>query len=78
MIYYYLRTIYLLMIVGVVMTGCNKCIDGCDVADTVVEYRSPDMVGFLVEQENTYRTMVGQTPLTPGLTCTLYTVPNVS
>ena len=38
----------------------------------------PTPIQAIVDQENAYRDAVGQEPLTPGLDCTLYTVPNTT
>jgi len=39
---------------------------------------SESAVQVMVDNENAYRLNVGQEPLTPGLTCNLYTVPNTT
>lgn len=38
----------------------------------------PTSIQLLVNAENAYRDAVGQEPLTPGLACTLYTVPTTT
>ena len=39
---------------------------------------TPTSIQLLVNAENAYRDTVGQEPLTPGLACTLYTVPTTT
>ena len=52
------------------------CVDGCSLEDDITVVEETSGVEELIEQENAYRELLGQNPLSQGLKCTLYTVPN--
>lgn len=78
-----MKHVFLLAATIVILTGCGSanqidCLDGCN-SPRIVEVPAPaatfeEDVANLVADENEYRTGLGQTALSSGLSCTLYTV----
>lgn len=75
----------LLVLLLLVSCGPDPVFYPTESEQTVIEkekivYKEPpyDAVGDIIYNENNYRDLIGQLPLTEGLTCTLYTVPNTT
>ena len=79
-----MKHVFFLALTTVILMGCGSanqvdCLDGCNTpSPRVVEVPAPaetfeQDVANLVADENDYRTGLGQTALSSGLACTLYT-----
>lgn len=71
-------------VIASALSGCGKGENGAPGpagpagAVTPATSSSETTIQLMVDNENQYRSSVGQAPLTPGLVCSLYTVPTTT
>lgn len=74
-----MKKLFSILLVAMTLTACGKGEQGTQGPQGIAAPApaSADVLD-IVNLENSYRSSVGQAPLTSGMVCTLYTVPNTT